>query len=169
MRWISRAITVAIIVIVVAGAALLIRSRVPSTTVGQHFHTYAMFRDASRLAIGSPVVIAGVRVGDITGLTITGELARVDMLLLDEIQIPTDSFATRRADSLFGDSYVVIILGDDPMMLKDGDPISHVEEGGSTDTVLRAVGRTMPKIDNAPDTVHEFMLDARKSMNGPFQ
>jgi phospholipid/cholesterol/gamma-HCH transport system substrate-binding protein len=169
VRWVSRGITLAIIVIVVAGAALLIRSRVPSTTVGQHFHTYAMFRDASRLQVGSPVVIAGVRVGDIANLTINGDLARVDMLLRDEIQIPADSFATRRADSLFGDSYIVIILGDDPMFLKDGEPIAHVEEGGSTDSFLRAVGRTLPKVDNALDGVHDFMLDARKYMSGPFQ
>jgi phospholipid/cholesterol/gamma-HCH transport system substrate-binding protein len=169
MRWLSRGITVAVVVIVVAGAALLIRSSVPDLTVGQHFHSYAMFRDAARLQIGSPVVIAGVRVGDISGLTIVGSSARVDLLLRDDIRIPIDSFATRRTDTLFGDSYIVIILGDDPALLKDGDPIQHVEEGGSTDTVLRAIGRTLPKIDNAMENAHDFIGDARKYVTGPFQ
>ena len=36
----------------------------------QDFQTYALFRDGSRLAIGSPVVIAGVRVGEIDELDI---------------------------------------------------------------------------------------------------
>lgn len=168
MRWISRLTTLAVLVIVLAGAALFIRSRMPRTQMGGEFRTWTQFHDASRLAVGSPVVIAGVRVGDITGLTIVGRSARIDMRLVDDMQIPADSFATRRADSLFGDSYIEIILGGtDVAILKSGDPIVHVQEGGSTDTTLRTIARTMPKIDSALDRVHDFMLAARKWTDGP--
>src|SRR3954468_14155246 len=103
------------VLIIVAGGALLIRTRAPSTRVAGDFLTYAKFRDGSRLASGSAVVIAGVRVGIIEKLTIEGPLARVDMRLQDGLALPVDSFATRRADSLFGDSYIEIIpsSGDD--------------------------------------------------------
>ena len=173
MRWISRLTTLVVVVIIVAGAGLLIRSRMPKTQMGGRFLTYAKFREASRLQIGSRVVIAGVRVGDITGLTIEGQFARVDMRLSDDLQLPADSFATRRADTLFGDSYVEIIPssgaeGARPVrMLKSGEPILHVEEGGSTDATLRTIARTMPKIDNAIQSAHELMIGGRKWVNGP--
>jgi phospholipid/cholesterol/gamma-HCH transport system substrate-binding protein len=160
-----------VVVIVVAGAALLLRSRMPKTQMGGEFKTWTQFRDASRLQVGSPVVIAGVRVGDITRLTIDGQFARLDMRMIEGIEIPADSFATRRADSLFGDSYVEIILGGTgsagPItLLRSGEPIRHVEEGGSTDTTLRTIARTMPKIDNSVDAVHDVMLSGRKWVNG---
>src|SRR6185503_19625492 len=127
----------AVIAVTVVLLALLIRAKTPSTRFGGHFLTYAMFRDGSRLAVGSAVVIAGVQVGRITKLTVEGPLARVDMRLRDDLDLPVDSFATRRADSLFGDSYVEIIPaggidgGQGLRRMKSGDPIAHVVEGSS--------------------------------------
>ncbi|HEU0029576.1 MAG TPA: MlaD family protein [Kofleriaceae bacterium] len=168
MRWVSRLTTIAVILIVVAGAALLIRSKVPETQYGGSFKSYTTFRDASRLQPGSPVVVAGVRIGDITGLAIEGRVARIDLRLDDKIKLPIDSFATRKADSLFGDSYIEIIPGESKEYLKNGDPIAHVEEGGSTDNTLRAIARTMPKIDNALENVHRVAIDGRKWVNSKF-
>lgn len=173
MRWVSRLVTVAVVVAVIGGVGLWIYSRVPSSKVGGGFITWTMFRDGSRLAVGSPVVIAGVRIGDITKLSIEGKLARVDMRLVDDIQLPVDSFATRRADSLFGDSYIEIIPGgqvagaETARMLRSGEPIANVQEGGSTDTVLRGIARAMPKLDNGLDTLHRFMVNGRKWVRGP--
>jgi phospholipid/cholesterol/gamma-HCH transport system substrate-binding protein len=173
MRWLSRLISVAVVIIIVAGGALLIRSKVPNPKIGQDFYTSAKFRDASRLQVGSPVIIAGVRVGDISRLTLEGRFARVEMRLVNGLELPVDSFATRRADSLFGDSYIEIIPGAGAegagtrVMLRSGEPITHVEEGGSTDTTLRAMARTMPKLDEALATLHSGTLTARKWVNGP--
>ncbi|HET7503383.1 MAG TPA: MlaD family protein [Kofleriaceae bacterium] len=173
MRWVTRLTTLAVIGIIVAGFALLIRAKMPSIKVAGTFHTYAKFRDGSRLASGSPVVIAGVRVGVIEKLTVDGQLARIDMQLQDGLDLPVDSFATRRADSLFGDSYIEIIPsgGADgagtTRLLRSGEPITHVVEGGSTDAVLRSIASAMPRIDNALDTVHDMLLEGRKWASGP--
>ncbi len=169
MRWVSRLTTIAVVVIVIGGAALLLRSRVPDAQVGGDFLTSVKFRDASKLQPGSPVMIMGVRIGDITKLTIEGAVARVDLRLRSDIELPVDSFVTRRADSLFKDSYLEIIRGTSPDLIKNGDPIPHVEEGGSTDATLRAIGRAMPKIDNALDRIHAFMIEGRKRVNGSVQ
>lgn len=172
-RLISGLVTAAVIAAVVAGGVLWIWSKVPSTKVGGGFITWAMFRDGSKLAVGSPVVIAGVRIGDITKLSIEGRLARVDMRLVDDVQIPVDSFATRRADSLFGDSYIEIIPGgqvagaETARMLRSGEPITNVQEGGSTDTVLRGIARGLPKLDNGLDVLHRFMVNGRQWVRGP--
>lgn len=175
MRWLSRLVTGIVIVVALAGLVLVLRSAAPTTTVGQRFTTWAMLRDGSRLAIGSPVMIAGVRIGDITRLTIAGDFARVDMALRDDTDIPIDSWVIKRAESAFGDSYIEIIPSDSEQgapiarKLRSGEQLIHVLEGGSTDTVLRSIARTMPKIDDGLDTIHDFALNGRKWASGPFQ
>ncbi len=173
MRWLSRMVTFVVTLAVLAGFVWLIRASLPKTKVGQSFRTYATFRDASRLAIGSPVMIAGVHVGEISGLQIVGPSARVELVLQDNIDVPADSWITKRAESAFGDSYVEIVpSGEEGAVpvakLVSGQPLLHVEEGSSTDKLLRSIGRAMPKIDNALETVHTFMGDGRRWVNGPF-
>lgn len=173
MRWLSRLVTITTLVAIVAGAVFLIQRRVPDLRVGQSFVTYAKFRDGSHLQVGSPVVIAGVRIGDITGVSIAGRFARVDMRLQDNVQIPIDSFVTRRADSLFGDSYVEIVPGiasdgqGHLLVIRSGDPITHVQEGSSTDAMLRAMGTALPKVDNALATTRDFLVRSRQWVQGP--
>ncbi len=173
MRWLSRLISAAVIITLVVVVGLMIRANVPKTTIGENFQSWVMFRDAARLQRGSPVVIAGVRVGDISRLTIKGRFARVDLRLVDDVRIPVDSFATRRADSLFGDSYIEIVpgvggeIGGPATLLRSGEPIRHVQEGGSTDATLRTLSRTMPKIDDALERIQSVMTTGRKWINGP--
>ena len=171
----SRLVSVAVIGVVVVLAALLLRSRMPRTHVGENFTTYALFRDGSRLAVGSPVRIAGVRVGEITRLTIENGFARADMRLLDSTNIPEDSWITKRAESAFGDSYLEIIPygtgqgAPSARRLRSGEPITHVEEGTSTDTALRTIARTLPKIDRGLETVHDFAIAGRRWSSGALQ
>jgi phospholipid/cholesterol/gamma-HCH transport system substrate-binding protein len=173
VRWLTRLVYVTVIVVVVGGVLLLIRAKMPATKVGEHFTAWAMFRDGSRLAEGSPVEIAGVRVGEVEQLSVVGDLARVDMRLVDDLDVPADSWITKRAESAFGDSYLEIIptaggeLGAAPARrLRSGEQLLHVEEGSSTDTVLRSIARTMPKIDNGLDAIHQVSLDGREWANG---
>jgi phospholipid/cholesterol/gamma-HCH transport system substrate-binding protein len=173
VRWVTRLTSGAVILIIVAAVGLLIRVRIPTSKVVGNFRTYAKFRDGSRLAAGSPVVIAGVQVGIIEKLTVDGRLARVDMRLQDGLDLPADSFATRRADTLFGDSYIEIIPtgGDEgagaDRRLTSGQPIAHVVEGGSTDALLRGMAAALPKIDNSLDVVHDAVVGSRAWVSGP--
>jgi phospholipid/cholesterol/gamma-HCH transport system substrate-binding protein len=172
-RWLTRLTTLTVTAIVVGVIVLGVRASLPGTTSTGSFRTYAKFRDGSRLAIGSPVVIAGVQVGVIEDMTIEGRFARIEMRLQDGLDLPVDSFATRRADSLFGDSYVEIIPSsgdsgaDTTPRLKSGDPIAHVVEGSSSDTILRGIAGAMPKIDNALDIVHDRVIGGRQWVGGP--
>lgn len=171
MGWVSRLTTFVVIAAVAGVFALFVRSRMPELTTGESFHTWAKFRDGSRLAPGSPVVIAGVRIGDIERVTIAGRFARVDLRLQDDVQVPADSFITRRADSLFGDSYLEIIPPPHPegevRVLRSGEPIVHVVEGSSTDTLLRSIDRSLPKIEGALEVVYDVMSNGRKFISGP--
>ena len=168
MRWLSRVVSIVVLVGAVALVALWIRSRMPATKIGESFTTCALFRDGSRLAVGSPVMIAGVRVGDVTRLTVEGAFARIDMRLVDDVEIPTDSWVTKRAYSPFGDSYVEIVpTGSEAgaptdQRLRSGQCLTRVQEGASTDRMLRSIDDVMPKVARGLDRVHEVSIEGRK-------
>jgi phospholipid/cholesterol/gamma-HCH transport system substrate-binding protein len=168
VRWLSRVVTIVVIVGAVLLVALWIRSKMPDAKVGEAFTTCAKFRDGSRLAPGSPVMIAGVRVGDVTQLSVEDGLARIDMVLQDGIAIPIDSWVTKRAYSPFGDSYVEIIPtgGEEgaptAQRLRSGQCLPRVLEGTSTDRMLRAIDDVMPRVVRGLDRVHEVTLFGRK-------
>ena len=153
MRWLSRVISVVVIVVVVTAIALVIRSRMPATHVGQHFRVWALFRDGSRLAVGSPVMIAGVRVGEVTSLEVADGMARVDMKLRDDTDVPVDSWITKKAESAFGDSYLEIIPDTHDRFGARAywDPAARVV--GATSDLPAAVEIWRPEIDMAPDDI----------------
>ncbi len=168
MRWLSRLVSILVIAAVVVAFGMFIRSRMPDTHVGESFRTCAAFRDGSKLATGSPVMIAGVRVGEVSGLSIQGEYARVDMVLTNGVEIPSDSWVTKRAYSPFGDSYIEIIPSGEEtgaatgQVLRSGQCLMRVAEGSSTDRLLRVVARTMPKIDTGLERIGEVTTFGRK-------
>jgi len=172
VKWLPGLIRAAVVIALVAVAFLFVRHNMPTSEVGEHFTAYALFRDGTRLATSSPVMIAGVRVGEVSRLSIEGGFARVDLRLRDDTNVPIDSWVTKRAESAFGDSYIEIIPtgGEEgapvARTLQSGDRLEHVMEGASTDTLLRTIARTMPKIDNGLDTIHDFSLTGRHWLAG---
>ena len=171
-RPLSRVVTIVVIVLFVAGVVLLIRSKMPDTTVGQEFRVCVLFRDGTRLATGSPVMISGVRVGEVTNLSVDGQFARIDMTLRNRVDIPADSWVTKKAYSPFGDSYIEIIptsaeQGAAPRVnIRSGECFTRVLEGSSTDTMLRSIARAMDPIDRGLERVHQVTLDGRKWAQG---
>jgi phospholipid/cholesterol/gamma-HCH transport system substrate-binding protein len=174
-RWLSKVISFVVIIIVTLLVALLIRSKMPEQKVGEAFTTCARFRDGSRLAVSSPVMIAGVRVGEVTRLSVDGAFARIDMVLVDDIDIPVDSWVTKKAYSPFGDSYIEIIpTGGEAgaptaQRLRSGECLPRVLEGASTDRMLRAIDDVMPRVTRGLDRVHEVALYGRKWAHGTLE
>jgi phospholipid/cholesterol/gamma-HCH transport system substrate-binding protein len=169
VRWLSRLVSIVVFASLVVGLGLCVRSKMPATKVGESFTTCAAFRDGSKLAPGSPVLIAGVRVGEISSLRIDGALARIELRLRDDTRLPIDSWITKRAFSPFGDSYIEIIPGGPDedgaptgVMLRSGECLHRVAEGASTDRILRQLDRIMPKVDNGLDRLHEVGEYGRK-------
>lgn len=174
MRIVSRLVTLVLVGAIVAGAAILIVPRVGRPTMPGEFHTHALFRDASGLPIGSRVLIAGIQVGEIDGLTIEGTLARVDFRLADDVVLWDDAWATKSA-SVFGDSHVEISPGgpldpargaDGYRRLRSGEPINRVVEGDSTDRLLRSIDRALPNVDTALASTEVLVGRGRRWFDG---
>ena len=186
-------VTIGVVAIAATGAGYFLSRKVALPHVGQHYHTWAMFRDGSRLPIGSAVMIAGVRVGEIDGLAIERGMAHVSMLLRDDTVLWSDAWAAKKAASVLGDNYIELSPGgptlpnatdpapdplDAPQPLLDaeaplvrihsGEPIPRVVEGSSTDRTLRQIEAAMPRADRALAGANQVLDNAREWTDGPF-
>ena len=88
----------------------------------------ANFNEIGDLAVRAPVEIAGVRVGEISAITLEKDFrARVDMKLDSTLQLPTDTSAAIVTAGILGDRYIELQPGGEDQMLKPGDKIAFTE------------------------------------------
>jgi phospholipid/cholesterol/gamma-HCH transport system substrate-binding protein len=90
---------------------------------------FATFDETGALAKGAPVVIGGVRVGEISAITLQQDdfRARVTMNVDPKLQLPADTFASIVTAGVLGDQYIELKPGGEDKVLKDGDTITHTE------------------------------------------
>ena len=86
----------------------------------------AEFGHIGGLKVGDDVVIAGIKVGEVSSNKLDRQsfLAIVELNLEESISIPDDSIAKISSASLLGGQYVEIIPGASDIMLKDEETIS---------------------------------------------
>ena len=85
----------------------------------------AEFGNVAGLKVGDDVLIAGIKVGEVSSNTLDSKsyLAVVKLNLQNNIFIPEDSVAKISSASLLGGQYVEIIPGASDEMLKDDETI----------------------------------------------
>ena len=102
----------------------------------------AEFGNISGLKVGDDVLIAGIKVGEVSSNTLDTKsyLAIVKLNLKNNIFIPDDSIAKISSASLLGGQYVEIIPGASDEMLKDDETIYDTRDPVSlTDLLGQAV------------------------------
>jgi len=94
----------------------------------KNYSLEAEFDNVSGLKVGAGIDIAGVNIGKVSrvGLGEQG-LARVTMLINQDIKITADAIASIRTQGLIGDKYIKIIQGADEEMLGEGGVIFDTE------------------------------------------
>lgn len=89
---------------------------------------WAAFDETGGLTVRAPVVIAGVRVGEVATISLDKNFrARVDMHLDPDLKLPTDSSAAIVTAGVLGDRYIELQPGGDEQVLKSGDSITFTE------------------------------------------
>lgn len=97
----------------------------------------APFDETGGLAVGAPVVIGGVRVGQITGISLQDDFrARVDMDLDPKLKLPVDTSAAIVTAGVLGDRYIELTPGGDEQMLKPGDKLSFTDSAVILEKVI---------------------------------
>jgi phospholipid/cholesterol/gamma-HCH transport system substrate-binding protein len=105
------------------------------------YHGYgltARFSSISGLQTGSDVRIGGVKVGEVTKITIDPEsyLAIVDLTVVPEIKVPVDSVASVATEGLLGGKYLGVLPGSSDTMLKPGARIDRTEASVSLEGLI---------------------------------
>jgi phospholipid/cholesterol/gamma-HCH transport system substrate-binding protein len=94
------------------------------------YHVVAKFDNIGDLKTGSPVSMAGVRIGDVEkiGFDPSDYKAAVTLRIDPQFnQIPDDSDASIQTQGLLGGKYVGISPGGSDVMLKDGSTIAFTQ------------------------------------------
>src|ERR1700757_2015805 len=116
-------------------ALLFLTTQLPASGVkfgGQKagYHVSAEFDNIGDLKVGSPVTMAGVRVGEVEGIHYDSKAYKaVVSLRIDPQynQIPEDSFASIQTQGLLGGKYIGISPGGLDSYLKDGSRIEQTQ------------------------------------------
>ena len=94
------------------------------------YHVSAEFDNIGDLKVGSPVTMAGVRVGEVEAIRFDPKTykAVVSMRMDPQFnQIPEDSFASIQTQGLLGGKYIGISPGGLDTFLKDGSRIDQTQ------------------------------------------
>lgn len=102
---------------------------------------YATFDEVGGLAPRAPVVIGGVRIGEVEHIALDGDFrARVELNLSPELALPEDSSAAIYTQGVLGHQYVSLEPGGSDELLRPGDEIVYTQNA----TVLeRLIGRVV--------------------------
>jgi len=88
----------------------------------------ASFDETGSLAVRAPVVIAGVRVGEVASVSLDKSFRADVQLKLDAgLQLPQDTSAAIVTSGVLGDRYIELQPGGDEKILKSGDKITFTE------------------------------------------
>lgn len=92
------------------------------------FTVFATFDEIGGLKPRSPVVVSGVKVGQVKGITLDQSYrARVELDLQPGLKLPVDTSASIVTSGVLGDRYVQLQLGGDPQLVKQGEDIGFTE------------------------------------------
>ncbi|MBQ0742052.1 MAG: outer membrane lipid asymmetry maintenance protein MlaD [Pseudomonas sp.] len=129
MRTRTLELTVGLFILVGVLALLVLALRVSGLTMSTSTDTYkvyAHFDNVAGLTSRAKVTMAGVTIGQVTGIEFDKNryTGKVEMAINDNINtLPSDSTASILTAGLLGEKYVGISVGGEETMLADGDQI----------------------------------------------
>jgi phospholipid/cholesterol/gamma-HCH transport system substrate-binding protein len=89
---------------------------------------YAVFDETGGLKPRAPVEISGVKVGQVTSISLAPDFrARVEIDVDRRLQLPVDTSASIVTAGLLGDRYISLEIGGDEQILKPGEEITFTE------------------------------------------
>ncbi len=100
----------------------------------------AIFDDVSGLAPGATVKMAGVEIGRVSDIGLSGGKALVKMSIYKDVKITKDALATIRTEGVLGDRYIEIRQGKSNEVLKPGDFIARTQPPMDLETLITEVG-----------------------------
>ena len=137
---------------------------------------YAHYNQVDGLQPASPVVIHGVKVGQVSSIELAPEhdkCVTVALAIDRKYSIPEDSYAKIYSGSLLGGKGIEIVLGTDSRMLSDSDDINTVEEenflstvGDSAGELIGRIEQVVASLDEALKSINELLAANEENITG---
>lgn len=102
-----------------------IGAQIAGVDLGERYDLTASFDDVSGLRTGDVVKLAGVDVGEVTGVDVERGRAVVDFEVDEDVGVPTDSTVEVRWRNLVGQRYLSIVPGQAAELVADGDTMAN--------------------------------------------
>jgi phospholipid/cholesterol/gamma-HCH transport system substrate-binding protein len=126
----KRLIEILVGLFMIAGVAALATlalkvSGLTQAVSGKTYVLIAEFDTIGGLRVRSPVRVAGVRVGEVTAITLDPKTyrAKVDLTVMAEQKFPQDTSASILTEGLLGSNYISLAPGFDETNLQNGNTI----------------------------------------------
>ena len=110
------------------------------------YAVYAIFDDVQGLIPKSRVLMAGLTVGRIEDISLTGGRARIDISVQPDVVLYGDAQVAVRATSLLGESVLILVPGSGGDRIADGSEISVAVDSGGLPNMMRnmeAISRSL--------------------------
>ncbi|MEH6359927.1 MAG: outer membrane lipid asymmetry maintenance protein MlaD [Amylibacter sp.] len=93
------------------------------------YNVNASFRSAEGIALGTDVRMAGVKIGTVTGMELSGTTfrAEVTVAIKNTIEIPDDSAIAVTSEGLLGGNFIEIIPGASEFPVENGGEIEDTQ------------------------------------------
>jgi phospholipid/cholesterol/gamma-HCH transport system substrate-binding protein len=126
------------VVLFIAGFFLVFSYNTANVRSVSGYTLYADFSGIGGLAVGDDVVISGVKIGSVTGVTLAADtyLAHVQMTVDPDVKIPDDTAALISSESLLGGRYMSLEPGASEEFLKPGGRIQYTQAPQNLEQLL---------------------------------
>ena len=96
--------------------------------VGDVNNYFATFNKIDGVAVGTDVVISGIKVGEVKEIFIKDNYPQISINVNKNIEISDDSSVSIQTDGLFGKKFLLIEIGGNNVYLKNGEKFSFSED-----------------------------------------
>lgn len=109
-----------------------------------YYMVEAEFANIAGLKVGAPVEIAGVRIGEVSDISLDGTYALLTMQIRNRVKLRDDDIAQIRTKGIIGDKYIKISPGGSPEIVEAGGELSETESAVEFEDIL---GKIIHKLD----------------------
>ncbi|MFO7768795.1 MAG: MlaD family protein [bacterium] len=118
-----------------------------------------LFESGFGLKAGDPVLVAGVKKGQVTGITLTGDnRVAVEMRIDEDVRFSREDQFMIESEGIIGSRYINVISGGEGQVLAENDTTTGVNAAGLND-IFRSVHSLMEEIGDLSSDMRSVIND----------
>lgn len=149
------------LLVIIAGVfffAFFVFARKGGLSDKESINVWASFRDASGLSAKSRVQIAGIPVGEISGITLEGTRAKVWLRIRNDVSLREDAVLTKRSESLLGDFLLDLNPGTEQAApMPEGGQIKRVIDTQGMEAVFQSLSQITADIQQVTAALRDVL------------